>query len=263
MLFLVTVLRARGVKQVLHNVAGLLAGQSMRTMTIPTTLDYKPPAEVPVLPTGLRPLDKAVGLGGLPCGHITELIGPATAPLGNGLTSIVARIASRIQRKQLLVSIIDMSRDFDPWHAERCGMLAPQLLLSRPDTVFAALTSLENAARQEGLVIVSLGIVADLLSQAEPELLKMLLSRLRRIVKSSSSAFLFMTLLPSDNPFDPAHYPAGFPLANLADVRLWIHDESWTHEDGIATAYKATLTVVKNELAVAGIGADIRIKFAR
>lgn len=214
------------------------------------------------MPTGLRPLDKAVGLGGLPCGHITELIGSARAPLSNGPTSIAARIASRIQRKQLLVSIIDMSRDFDPWHAERCGMLAPQLLLSRPDTVFAALTSLENAARQEGLVIVSIGIVAEFLSQAEPELLKTLLSRLRRIVKSSSSAFLFMTLLSTDNPFDPAHYPAGFPLASLADIRLWIHDESWTHDDGIATAYKTTLTVIKNELAVVGVGADIRIKFA-
>jgi recombination protein RecA len=247
---------------VLQNVAGLFAGRSTQGMSVPTTLDYKEPADVPVLPTGLRPLDKALGLGGLPYGHITELIGSFTAPLSNGPISVAARIASRAQRKQQRVSIIDLSRDFDPWHAERCGLVAPQLLLTRPDTAFAALTSLENAGRQEGLVIVSMGVVTDLLSQAEPEQLKALLRRLRRIVKSSTSVFLFMTLLRNDDPFDPAHYPAGFPLASIADVRLWIQDETWTHQDGLATAYKATLTVIKNDLAVAGIGADVKIKFA-
>jgi hypothetical protein len=52
-------------------------------------------------------------------------------------------------------------------------------------------------------------------------------------------------------------------MADLADVRLWIQDEAWTHSKGIATAYKANLTVIKNRLAMAGKGADIRIKFTQ
>jgi len=47
----------------------------------------------------------------------------------------------------------------------------------------------------------------------------------------------------------------------LADVQLWIQDENWTYKEGIATAYKANLTVIKNKLATAGTGADIRFKF--
>ena len=251
-----------GVKRVFKSVAGILTGRFTERMSIPTTLDYKTPADIPVLPTGMRPLDRALGLGGLPYGKITELIGPSAAPLSGGTTAIAARIASRAQRKQQIVSIIDMSRSFNPWLAERCGLIAPQLLLSRPDTVYAALTTMENAAGQEGLIIVGLGVIAELLAEADAELLKNLLNRVRTIVRQSNSVFLFMTLLRHDDPFDPANYPLGFPLAGLADIRMWIQEEAWTHQEGVAISYKANLTVIKNELAVAGVGADIKIKFA-
>lgn len=259
---MVVVKRSRQVKRVVQSVAGILTGRLAGRMSIPTTLDYKMPADVPVLPTGLRPLDRALGLGGLPYGRITELIGQTTVSLSGGTTSIAARIASRAQRKQQIVSIIDMSRSFDPWLAERAGLIAPQLLLTRPDTVFAALSTMESAASREGLIVVAMGIINELLAQADIEALKTLSSRVRRIVKQSSSVFLFISLLHTNDPFDPAHYPAGFPLANLADIRLWVQDEAWTHKEGVAASYKANVTVIKNELAVAGVGADIKIRFS-
>ncbi len=255
-----TAKNSQGVKKVIESVARLFVGRSA-PHRIPTAFNYKPPADILTLPTGFRPLDKALGIGGLPCGQITELIGSGETSLSGGATSIAARIASKVQRKQQIVAIIDMSHDFDPWQAERCGLIAPYLLLTRPDTVFDALTSLENAARDEGLVIVVMGVVADLLSHATPDLLKTLLRRLRNIIKQSNSVFLFITSPQKNDPFNPANYPAGFPLIELADVRLWIQEETWTHKDGIATAYKANLTVIKNRLAMAGKGADIKIKF--
>jgi len=212
------------------------------------------------LPTGLRPLDKALGIGGLPQGHITELIGPGIAPVSGGACCIAARLASKVQRQQEIVTIIDMSRSFDPWQAERCGLVAPHLLLARPDTIFEALTTLENAARNAQLIIVVMGGVAELLRHIEADLLKTLLKRLQNIVKQSSSVFLFVTYPAKNDPFNPQIYPAGFPLGDLADVRLWVQDESWNYKDGLSTAYKANLTVIKNRLAMAGKGADIRIK---
>ena len=230
--------------------------------SLPATLNHRSSINILTIPTGFRPLDKALGLGGLPQGKITELIGSTTAPLGGGTANIAARIASKVQRKQQPVTIIDLSHEFDPWQAERCGLAAPQLLLTRPDTAFDALTTLENAARSEGLIIVGLGIAPELLSHADPDLLKTLLGRLRTIVKASDSVFLFITSLKNNDPFDPANYPAGFPLAEIADIRLWVQDETWTHQAGIATTYKATLTVIKNNLAIAGTSADIKIKFS-
>jgi hypothetical protein len=167
-----------------------------------------------------------------------------------------------VQRKQLLITIIDMTRNFDPWQAERCGLMAPHLLLSRPDTVFAALTTLESAARNQGLVIVNMGTVLDLFNHAETDLLRTLLHRLHTIIRQSESAFLFLTNPLDDNAFAPTNYPPGFPLADLADIRLWVQGESWTNKDGFATAYKASIAVIKNRLAAVGTGADVRIKLA-
>lgn len=248
------------VRKVIENVARIFAGRPTPTK-IPAALNYRRPADIATLSTGFRPLDKALEIGGLPCGKITELIGSGGTSLSGGATNIAARIASKVQRKQQLVTIIDMSHNFDPWQAERCGLIAPHLFLTRPDTIFDALTTLESAARSEGLIIVIMGIVADLLRQADPDLLRNLSGRLRNIVSHSQSAFLLMTSPPKNDPFSPANYPAGFPLAELADVRLWVQDETWSHQNGIATAYKANLTVIKNRLAMAGKGADIKIKF--
>lgn len=251
---------ARGAKQVIESVVGFFTDRSTQRV-LPAALHYQPPVDLLTLATGFRPLDNALGIGGLPYGRITELIGPGAAPL-SGAMSIAARIAAKVQRKQQLVTIIDMSHHFDPWLAERCGLVAPQLLLTRPETVFEMLTTLESTARQAGLVIVVMDLVAELLSHADPEALSAFLYRLRTIVRQSSSVFLFITSPQNNDPFSSANYPVGFPLAELADIRLWIQDEAWTYGDGMAKTYKASLTVIKNRLAIAGTGADLRIKFA-
>ncbi len=250
------------VKKVVESVAGILINPFSR-FQLPALADANiAPKDLVTIPTGFRSLDKAVGIGGLPCGRITELMGPGGNLASSGAINIAVRIAANVQRKQQLVTIIDLSHNFDPWQAEQCGLIAPHLLLNQPETVFAALTVLEVASQNEGLIIVVFGQTSRVLSQASPNLRKALLGRLRNIVRSSSPVFLFLTTAQTTNPFNPHNYPAGFPLAELTDLRLWIQDESWTHRAGVVAAYKANVTVIKNNLALAGRGADIRIKFA-
>jgi len=250
------------VKKAIQNVAQAFAGQPGQ-YTIPTRLYHRAPiTNVGTLSTGLRTLDKTLGIGGLPCGKITELIGSGRVPLSDGAHCVAAKIGAHLQRKQHLITIIDMALNFDPWQAERCGLMAPHLLLSRPDTVLAALTTLESAAHNQGLVMVNMGVVPHLLNHIEVDLLKTLLHRVHTITRQSESVFLFLTNSLHNNAFTPANYPPGFPLADLAEVRLWMQSESWTNKDGLATAYKASIAVVKNRLAAVGTGADIRIKLA-
>jgi hypothetical protein len=241
-------------------VSRLFAAPPRDQKRIQERLVYKPPADVATLATGFRPLDKALEIGGLPQGQIIELMGPEITDNSGGVTSIAVRIAAKVQRQQKAVSIIDLSHTFDPWLAERCGLIAAQLLLARPDTILAALNSLESAARNAAFVIVNLGVVAELLRQIEPEPLLALLRRLQLIVRSSEAVFLFITAPYDNNPFDPANYPVGFPLNQLAAIRLWVQEESWTHKDGLPATYKANLAIVKNELATPGKGAIIKIK---
>lgn len=256
---------SRRLKRIIQSVAGIFAEPSAVTHpTIPARLDFQAPAAAGIvtLPTGFRPLDKALGIGGLPHGKITELMGPGITPTSGGTICIAARIASKAQRQQDVVTIIDMNHSVDPWQAERCGLIAPHLLLTRPDTIYDVITTLERAARNSKLIIVVMGVVKELLCHVEPDLLKTLSHRLQNIVKHSDSVFLIVTAPPQNDPFSPLNYPTGFPLAEIAMVRLWVQDENWTHKAGLATAYKANLTVVKNQLDIAGKGASINIKLS-
>lgn len=252
---------SRAARQVIQSVAGLFAGRLSRPR-LPIAFNFRPAEDVVTLPTGFRPLDNTLGIGGLPQGKVTELMS-TEAFASSGALLLGAGIAAKMQRKQRVVTIIDLSHQFDPWQAERCGLITPHLLLTRPATVLEALTTLESVANREGLVVVVLGVVVDVLGSAEPELLRSLLGRLRAIIRSSHSAFLFITSPIEDNPFSQDNYPAGFPLAEIADIRLWIQTEAWTQQDSITTAYKASVAVIKNQWAVAGTGADIRINLAR
>ena len=252
---------AKRVKLVFESVTGLFIHRFGRRH-LPNTPGYSTPApEAETLRTGFRSVDNALGMKGLPYNRITELMGPGGAASPSGTSYIASGIASKIQRKQENVSIIDLSHSFDVWQAERCGLIAPHLLLSRPETVFDALTILEDTYRRPGLIIVVMGSTPELFSQASPELRRILLGRLRHIVKQSSSIFLFLTAAQKNDPFSPTNHPAGFPLSELADVRLWIQEETASHKNGRIATYKATLAVIKNSLTSPGKGADIRIKF--
>lgn len=252
---------AKQVKRVFESVAGLFIHRFGRRH-LPGSPGFSTPVpEAETLSTGFRSVDSALGLKGLPYNRITELMEPGGATSPSGASYITAGIASRIQRKQENVSIIDLSHCFDVWQAERCGLITPHLLLSRPETIFDALTILEDTHRRPGLVIVVMGSTPQLFSQASPELRRILLGRLRHIVKQSGSIFLFLTTAQKNDPFSPANHPAGFPLSELADVRLWIQEETASHKNGRIATYKATLAVIKNNLAPAGKGADVRIKF--
>ncbi len=252
--------RSKSIKQMIQSVAGLLAEPILHGRLVVNQLDYKSAADVAVLATGLRPLDKALGIGGLPYSHITELIGPGITPISGGSLCIAARIGAKVQRRQEIVSIIDMNQSFDTWQAERCGLIASHLLHTQPDTIFEALTAIENAARNAQLTIVIMGIVAQLLRHIEPHLLKTLQSRLQKIVKQSNSAFLFITHPLKTDPFEVKNYPPNFLLADIAAIQIWVQEENWTYKAGLSTAYKANVTIIKNELAIAGKGGNIRIK---
>jgi hypothetical protein len=244
-----------GFKQVIQSMA-----QFMAEPTLPTRREYHPPADIDSLPTGIRALDKAVEIGGLPHGQVTELVESDNGLSAGGGTLIASRIAARAQRQQQIVSIIDLNRGFDPWQAERCGLVAPQLLLSRPDTVFEAVSSLESAARHAALVVVMMGSALDLLAHVGASRRKTLLRRLRNIAHTGQSVILLITNPGKNDPFDPATYPPGFPLADIAAVRLWMQDETWSYNDGLATAFKASLTVIKNDFGTVGKGANVRVK---
>jgi recombination protein RecA len=247
-------------RTVLSHAMGLLAGRWGEGLT--TFMGLQPePEPVPTLPTGFKQLDQALGLGGLPLGRITELIGPDV----RGTTALAARIATKVQRKQQTVTIIDPSRAFDLNLATRCGLGVPELLMVRPDNAFQILSAVERATRVSGLALLVLDTVKETFGQANAALLKAFLGRLRTIVsRAPAHCALFCLTTPTENdPLTSLNYPAGFPLYEVADVRIWIQADKWSYQAGLRSSYRSTLTVIKNRLAPSGKGAVVRFSLTR
>jgi hypothetical protein len=199
-----------------------------------------------------------LGIGGLPQGCITELIGPEM----QGSLSIAAKIAAKFQRKQAPVTIIDMAGSFDLAHATRCGLIAPELLTFRPHNAYELVSQMERAVRQGGFVLLNLGFVPDTFGRSAPAAsLASLLYRLRQIIRSTESVFLCLTVPQEIDPFIHTNYLPGFPLNEVAEVRLWVQDEGWIKRNGQIGGYRGNVTVIKNTLGPSGKGANLRVPF--
>ena len=88
-----------------------------------------PPAPVAHISTTFPDLDAALGIGGLPRGRITEIIGPATS----GKVTLAAKVLSAAHReKEALAAWLDLSNACDPDYLHRCGLDLDRLLIVRP-----------------------------------------------------------------------------------------------------------------------------------
>ena len=70
---------------------------------------------VEVIPTGILPLDIALGVGGLPRGRIVEVYGPESS----GKTTVTLHMIAEAQRRGGLAAFIDAEHALDPVYAKK------------------------------------------------------------------------------------------------------------------------------------------------
>src|SRR3989338_2204843 len=83
-----------------------------------------------VIPTGILPLDLALGVGGIPRGRIIEIYGPEAS----GKTTVVLSCIAQAQKNGGAAAFIDAEHALDPVWAEKLGVKLDDLLVSQPDT---------------------------------------------------------------------------------------------------------------------------------
>lgn len=103
-----------------HSIESALADR------IPSALTPQPKMTVPVVATGIEPLDDAVG-GGLPVGALTEIVGAECT----GRTSIAMSFVGRVTAAEKVCAWIDVSNSFDPLSAAATGVDLSRLLWVR------------------------------------------------------------------------------------------------------------------------------------
>jgi recombination protein RecA len=187
----------------------------------------RPVIEVPYISTSFPGLDKALGIGGIPRGRITEILGASTS----GAATLALKVIAKAQVAGDMAVYVDLGAAFDPDYAARCQVKLAQLLLVRPTTGSEALEIVHSLITGRGTGVLVFDAVSDLL--AAPHGAKILSTALRQLpaaLAQSTCALIFLTPLQSGKTTSTANYPGGFALPHYATIRLQLKKEKWLYK---------------------------------
>ncbi len=209
---------------------------------------------VPICSTGFPALDGALGIGGLPQGRFTELIGYGTV----GQLRVAASTLAQAQRLGQQVVYVDLLAAVDVEVLARCGVCLEALVILRPRDLGHALAMISDLLRLRGAGTVVLDRLQDLFLLADGVASQSLDRALRDWtpwIDRAGCTLLFLTEMAS-----PGRYPEGLPLPAFASVRLLFEWQAWQRRGRKITGFSADVTVLKNKLAPAG--QKVRLTFA-
>lgn len=233
-----------------------------------------------VIPTGFPALDAALGIGGLPRGRVSEIIGSPTSGMATLALRLIAAAANESAAATAATAAataattaakpaayLDLERTFDPDYAARCGIDLGRLVLVRPYAVRQALDMLADFALNGSFSIVVVDCPLRLLAGAErSEALAGTLGRIIAPLGRSGCALVFLTGLPPGSPPTLDAYADGAEasaLPHYASVRLVIRRARWLYRQRDVSGYAAQVLVAKNRFAAAGGLVDVGMEFAR
>ncbi len=161
-------------------------------------------AAVEVIPTGVLPLDVALGIGGLPRGRIVEIFGPE----GSGKTTVALHALAEAQKAGGVAAFIDAEHALDPRLAAALGVNIESLYVAQPDSGEQALYILDTLVRSGAVDLIVVDSVAALTPQAEIDgkigdtqvglqarLMSYALRRLTSAISKSNSTVIFINQL--------------------------------------------------------------------
>lgn len=224
-------------------------------------LGDKKAIEVEALPTGILPLDLAIGVDGIPRGRVIEIFGPESS----GKTTITLHIIAAIQRAGGIAAFIDAEHALDPVYGAKLGVDVQNLLISQPDTGEQALEITESLVRSGAVDIVVIDSVAALVPQAELEgdmgqqhmglqarLMSQALRKLTAAIARSKTSCIFINQLREKIGVmfgSPETTPGGRALKFYSSVRLDIRRIEQLKKGTEVIGNRVRIKVVKNKVA--------------
>ncbi len=217
--------------------------------------------EVDVIPTGIVPVDLALGVGGLPKGRVVEIYGPEAS----GKTTLTLSTIAQAQKEGGSAALIDAEHALDPIWAEKVGVNLDELLISQPDTGEQALEITETLIRSGAVDIIVIDSVAALVPRAEIEgemgdsmigvqarLMSQALRKLTGVISKSKTVVIFTNQLREKIGVmfgSPETTPGGRALKFYASVRLDIRKIDNIKDGDKVIGSRHRVKVVKNKVA--------------
>lgn len=220
-----------------------------------------PIAAIDIIPTGILPLDTALGVGGVPKGRIIEIFGPEAS----GKTTVCLSIIAEAQKTGGIAAFIDAEHALDPAWAKTLGVKLEDLLVSQPDTGEQALEIVEQLVRSGGVDLLVVDSVAALVPRAEIEgemgdsqmglqarLMSQALRKLAGVVSKSKTTVVFtnqMRLKIGIMFGNPETTPGGLAMKFYASVRMDVRKIETLKKNTEVYGARVRVKIVKNKVA--------------
>ena len=217
--------------------------------------------KVEVIPTGILPLDIALGVGGVPRGRIIEIYGPESS----GKTTVTLHMIAQAQKMGGIAAFIDAEHALDPIYAKKLGVDIDNLLVSQPDTGEQALEIAEALVRSGAIDIIVIDSVAALVPKAEIEgdmgdshvgLLARLMSQAMRkltgVLSKSRTTAIFINQIREKVGVmygNPETTTGGRALKFYSSVRLDVRRVDSVKQGSEVVGNHTRVKVVKNKVA--------------
>jgi recombination protein RecA len=224
-------------------------------------LGSRPVIEVPVISTTSLALDKALGIGGLPRGRVTEIYGPEAS----GKTTLALHAVAEAQRKDGIAAFIDAEHALDTVYAKKLGVNCDDLLVAQPDTGEQALEIADMLVRSGAIDVLVIDSVAALVPRAEIEgemgdshmglqarLMSQALRKLTGTISKTMTSVIFINQIRMKIGVmfgNPETTTGGNALKFYSSVRLDIRRIGSIKEGQEVVGNRTRVRVVKNKMA--------------
>ena len=216
---------------------------------------------VETIPTGILPLDVALGVGGLPRGRIVEVYGPESS----GKTTVTLHMIAEAQKNGGIAAFIDAEHALDPVYAKKLGVNIDELLISQPDTGEQALDIVDALVRSGAIDIIVVDSVAALVPKAEIDgdmgdqvvgmharLMSRAMRKLTGFISKSRTVAVFINQIREKVGVmfgSPETTPGGRALKFFSSVRMDIRRIDSIKRNGESVGSRVRVKVVKNKVA--------------
>lgn len=218
---------------------------------------------IPVISTGNRSLNKALGVGGIPRGRITEVYGKQ----GVGKSTLTAHIVSEAQKLGELCGYIDAENAVDAKYFQDIGIdISNNFLLSQTSSGEEALDILETLLKSKQFAVIIIDSVAALCPQAEIDgefgdstiglMARMMGKSMRRItplIHQSGTSVIFINQLRDNigafGMGPKTTTPGGKALPYFASVRIELSNVGQIKNGDNVIGNRVRAKIVKNKVA--------------
>lgn len=216
---------------------------------------------VDAISTGDFYIDRALGVGGIPRGRVTEIYGPEAS----GKTTLALHVVASAQAMGLLCAFVDVEHALDPVYARAVGVDTDELFVSQPDYGEQALDIVDMLAAGGDFGLIVVDSVAALTPKAELEgemtdhnvgsharLMSRAMRKMTANISRTHTTVVFINQLREKVGVmfgNPETTPGGRALRYYSSVRIDVRKKDNQNSGGEIVGNDVKVKIAKNKVA--------------